>query len=299
VADGLGSTAVGNASMADGVNSTAAGANSQALGNSSTATGAGSFAAGANSSAFGAGAQALQAGATAIGQGAVASGDPATALGMLATASGNNSVALGANSLASGNASSAIGQSAIASGDFSVALGQGANAGFANSIAIGQGVATTRANQVMLGNGANTYTLPGIASAASKAAQTGQLQFVTADANGNLATTNLPAGFDPGALTNSINGLQTQVSGLAALVRRDASRASGGIAEAAALGGAVIPAQGHSYVGASAATYNGHGGIAASIVHHVDGTGLILSAGVALGTGGSKPIGRVAAGFEF
>jgi hypothetical protein len=238
-------------------------------------------------------------GATAIGEGAVASGDPATALGLSAFASGNNSAALGANSTASGNASSAIGQGATAAGDFSVALGQGASAPFANSIAIGQGAATTRANQVMLGNVSNTYTLPGIASAASKAAQTGPVQIVTSDASGNLATTNFPAGFDPGSLNNSINSLQSQVYGLGALVRRNNDRASGGIAEAAALGGAVIPAQGHSYVGASAAAYNGHGGLAASVVHHVDGMGLVLSAGIALGTGGSKPIGRVAAGWEF
>jgi autotransporter adhesin len=218
---------------------------------------------------------------------------------MLATASGTNSVALGANSVASGAASTAVGQGATAAGAFSVALGQGASAPFANSVAIGQGVATTRLNQVMLGNVSNTYTLAGITSAASRAAQSGQVQFVTADANGNLATTNLPAGFDPTSLQNSISSLETQVGGLTALVRRDANRASGGIAEAAAIGGAAIPSQGKSYVGASAATYNGHGGLAASFMHHVDGTGLILSAGFALGTGGTKPIGRVAAGWEF
>jgi hypothetical protein len=39
----------------------------------------------------------------------------------------------------------------------------------------------------VFGTNLNTYTMPGIGSAASQAAQTGPLQLVTADANGNLA----------------------------------------------------------------------------------------------------------------
>jgi hypothetical protein len=61
-------------------------------------------------------------------------------------------------------------------------------AAFANSTAIGQGAATTRANQMVFGTAANTYTAPGITSAASAAAQTGATQLVTSDASGNLAT---------------------------------------------------------------------------------------------------------------
>ena len=39
-----------------------------------------------------------------------------------------------------------------------------------------------------LGTTANTYTLAGVGSAESSAAQSGPTEFVTADANGNLAT---------------------------------------------------------------------------------------------------------------
>ena len=41
------------------------------------------------------------------------------------------------------------------------------------------------------GTATNTYTAGGITSAASLAAQTGPTQFVTSDANGNLATTDI------------------------------------------------------------------------------------------------------------
>jgi trimeric autotransporter adhesin len=40
---------------------------------------------------------------------------------------------------------------------------------------------------VAIGTAANTYTLPGLASAASLAAQVGPTNFITTDANGNLA----------------------------------------------------------------------------------------------------------------
>lgn len=41
---------------------------------------------------------------------------------------------------------------------------------------------------MMFGTASNTYTMPGIISDASRAAQTGPLELVTSDANGNLAT---------------------------------------------------------------------------------------------------------------
>ena len=46
--------------------------------------------------------------------------------------------------------------------------------------AFGNGATTTRDNQQMLGTASNTYTAPGITSAASRAAQTGTTQIVTA-----------------------------------------------------------------------------------------------------------------------
>ena len=38
------------------------------------------------------------------------------------------------------------------------------------------------------GTAANSYTMPGITSLASRAAQSGPVEIVTSDANGNLAT---------------------------------------------------------------------------------------------------------------
>jgi hypothetical protein len=55
-------------------------------------------------------------------------------------------------------------------------------------VAIGAGATSTRANQVVLGTSTSTYTTPGITSSASRAAQSGPTEFVTSDANGNLAT---------------------------------------------------------------------------------------------------------------
>jgi hypothetical protein len=61
-------------------------------------------------------------------------------------------------------------------------------AGFAYNIAIGNGVSTTRADQVSIGSSTNTYTLAGIASDESVAAQSGRTSLVTSDSSGTLAT---------------------------------------------------------------------------------------------------------------
>jgi hypothetical protein len=57
------------------------------------------------------------------------------------------------------------------------------------------------------GTGSNTYTMAGITSSASAAAQSGPVQIVTSDANGNLAT-------DGGALFGSLNRLQNSINQL-------------------------------------------------------------------------------------
>ena len=126
-----------------------------------------------STTSVGANSKATFKGSTAVGSGAQATADPATALGSNAKALGNNSVALGADT--------------SAAGENSIAVGQGAHADQANAIAIGRGVQTTRANQVAIGSATNTYTLGGLPSAASSAAQSGTTKFVTTDSNGNLA----------------------------------------------------------------------------------------------------------------
>ena len=74
----------------------------------------------------------------------------------------------------------------------------------------------------MFGTATNTYTMAGIASAASAAAQSGARQIVTSDSAGNLATTTL-AGLGV-ASSADISALQSQIDGL---VQRDRQLASG------------------------------------------------------------------------
>ena len=96
-----------------------------------------------------------------------------------------------------------------------VALGTSSSAAFANSTAIGAGAVTTQANQVAIGTAASTYTLPGITSAASLAAQVGPTSVVTTDAAGNLAATP----FSGLATSASVAALGAQVNGLASAYR--------------------------------------------------------------------------------
>jgi hypothetical protein len=108
--------------------------------------------------------------------------------------------------------STANGQGSKATGANSTALGQGSAATHANSTAIGQGVKTTRDDQVAIGQSTSTYTLGGISSAASRAAQGGPVNFVTSDAAGNLAT---HSAADMGlATTGDISALNSQIGGL-------------------------------------------------------------------------------------
>jgi hypothetical protein len=95
----------------------------------------------------------------------------------------------------------AIGAQSVASGGFTLAataVGFNANAAFDNSAAFGNGATATRVNQQVLGTVSNTYTTPGITSAASTAAQGAVQGVVTTDAQGNLAS-------DGGALQTQVN----------------------------------------------------------------------------------------------
>lgn len=99
-----------------------------------------------------------------------------------------------------------------------VAVGANSQALSNGGIAIGADVTATRENQVAIGTAAHTYTLAGINSDASKAAQTGSAYMVTSDAAGNLATStfdlatleNLPSRLD--TAEQNISDLQTTVS---------------------------------------------------------------------------------------
>jgi hypothetical protein len=128
-----------------------------------------------------------------------------------------------------------LGSNATASN--SIAIGSNTIAGLSNSVAIGSNVATTRANQVAVGTASNTYTLAGVSSAASLAAQTGPVKVVTADAQGNLAT----ASFSPQditALQSNVGTLQQDVG----VLQQQMKQAFEGTAIAIALGGTSLPA---------------------------------------------------------
>ncbi|HLF63458.1 MAG TPA: hypothetical protein VI603_06890, partial [Saprospiraceae bacterium] len=109
-ANGSGSTAIGDGTIASGYYSTAAGYNTRATGNYSTALGNATIANGFVS--------------TAIGYETMTSGNYSTAMGEGTNASGNTSTALGFNTKAKGTSSTALGNLTTAKSFASVVLGQ-------------------------------------------------------------------------------------------------------------------------------------------------------------------------------
>jgi hypothetical protein len=216
------STATGFAATASEGRSTATGANADASGLRATATGSQATASGELSTATGTRAEAVNGRSVAIGADAIAdptvNGDPAfdlvrataigseaearnrraTAVGSLAIAGGGRSTAVGDDSVARGFQSTAIGSNARTGAqgapvDFATAVGSNTRARETGSVALGtdsagNGAVATRENQFVLGTANHTYTAPGITSDASRSFQTGPLEVVTTDANGNLAS---------------------------------------------------------------------------------------------------------------
>lgn len=173
-ATGHHATAVGGDSVANDLDTTAIGYNAQATANGATAVGGGP---GATNAAHASGENAV-----AIGGG---SGDDASAHG--ANAEGNFSIAVGQGSDAAGTGSIAVGRNSSAMASSATAMGASASAAFYNSAAFGYGAAATRADQQVFGTSSNTYTMPGLTSAGSSAAQSGPLALVTTDQGGNMA----------------------------------------------------------------------------------------------------------------
>ena len=212
-------------------------ANTSLAGDGANATGsAGNFACGTNANAAGTGSS-----NTAIGDRSDASGDNShnTANGFLANASGvgSHNTAFGFGAIASGNGTNntAFGTDAHATGANSSALGNGAQATFANSTAIGNGAAATRDNQQMFGTASNTYTMAGINTAASRAAQVGPTSIVTSDTAGNLAARSFA---DLGLASQSdISGINGRLDALNGRINDVNREARGGIALALAASG--------------------------------------------------------------
>lgn len=149
------------------------------------------------STAVGYNAQALCENSIAIGHSALADGGPGanTAVGNSAHVSAPNGTAIGGWSTAAGNGATALGGGAYAGGDFSTAVGPSARTEHLRAAAIGVGAETTRDYQMIFGAVTNTYTLSGVASASSTAAQTGNFRYmVTTDEHGNLAVDMIPTG---------------------------------------------------------------------------------------------------------
>jgi trimeric autotransporter adhesin len=140
-----------------------------------------------NAVAVGTNASAQQDDAIAVGDGARATGVASIAIGAGALAEG--SIAMGTGAHAS-NGGSAFGDNSTATGVNSTAVGNGAKATPNGSAAFGQNAVATLTDQQVFGTAANTYTTPGITSPLSQSRQSGPLQLVTTDANGNLASDN-------------------------------------------------------------------------------------------------------------
>lgn len=281
---GTRSIAIGGSSVANSADSTAVGSNSTVTGANSSSFGTGNTVNGTNSGAFGTGNSVTGDGSFAFGDPNVVNGNgtfvtgndnnvnaPATAgngdninlLGsgntVASEASASGSAIVGNTNTVNATNAVAIGNGSTVTGAGGISVGGGNTVAQAGAVAIGNGVTTTRANQVSLGNTGNTYTLAGITSADSLAAQSGTVQFVTSDAAGNLATANISIP-DISGLDSRVGSLETSVSQL----QKDMRRSFEGTALAMAMGGAILP-EGKTYaISAGWGTFRGENAFAAS-----------------------------------
>ncbi len=280
----------GNGKLASKESAIAAGRLAEASGTFATAIGSLSIASGASSSAFGADALASGDGSVAVGAGAKSTGTNSIAIGAGASATG--SIAIGAAASA-GNGGAAFGDNTVATGTNAGAFGPGASATFANSTAIGAGATTTKANQVVVGTATNTYTMPGINSAASLASQVGPTKVVTTDANGNLGTAN----FNP----QDVTGLQTNVAvlqGNVAALQSQMRQAFEGTAMAIAMGGSALPGDKKFAISTNWGTFRGENAAAVLAQARVTDN-IVLNAGVAMGFAHSGIGGRAGVTFAW
>lgn len=213
-------------------------------------------ASGRDSYASGYGARATGAKTAAVGNGAQATGDGASAFGNAASAAGSDATAIGRSASAGGAGSTAIGANAVASQD--------------NAVAIGAGATTTRANQVAVGASGSSYTFAGLGSAQSRAAQSGTTRFVTADASGNLATSDYgPSSI--AAIQGQMGALGNQVAGLGQALARSNRESRQGIAASMAMTSASMPsAPGRTSWTVNSATFRGEWAGGVAIAHRLD-----------------------------
>ncbi len=271
------SVTLGNQALATSQNAVAIGTNAAASGGKAVSVGYANTASGN--------------GASAIGDDNTASGQGAVAIGAGNTATGSAALSLGNGSVASGSSTLAMGNNAQATSTGAIAIGSGSVASADNSVAIGNGSVATRADQVSLGSAQSTYTMAGLASSASRAAQSGSTRFVTSDAAGNLAASD----FGPDtlfALDSRTTALETNITALL----QGQKRADAGTAIALAMGGTLMPPDMNVALSFNMATYNGQQGFSGSVVAKV-APNIWLNVGAAAGTAKGSEGGRAGVTF--
>jgi autotransporter adhesin len=158
----------------------------------------------------------------------------------------------------------------------------------------------------MLGTATATYTMPGLTSAASLAAQGGPVKFVTSDAAGNLAVSDISVPNITNITNNITNlqanvaALQSQVSSLQSQVLENRAEARRGIAAAVAAASAPMPsAPGKTTWQIRGSTFVNEYGVGFGFAHRLD-TAIPLSIVGGYGNGGGREhTGYVGLGGEF
>jgi trimeric autotransporter adhesin len=222
----------------------------------------------------------------------IAIGNNATA-GIEAAANPNTAyaaIAIGENTRATGTNAVALGWQAQATAENSVAIGRDSEATHTNSTAIGSQAKTTRENQIVLGTGTTTYTMAGINSAASRAAQQGATNIVTSDAFGNLATSSLSLS----SLAGDVDMMKTDVARL----KKEMPYALDGAAVAMAMGGAGLPGDKRFAISGNFATYQGHQAVAFTAQARVNDAA-VLNASIGTGLKTGSVGGRVGVTFAW
>ena len=181
----------------------------------------------------------------------------------------NSGVAIGGGDLA--------GEGAHAGADNAIAIGRNSDALHANSTAIGTGAVTTADNQMMFGTASETYTTPGITSGTSRSRQSGPLEVVTSDANGNLAT-------DGGAIFSELDKLHSDIDTVESGVAVAMSAVGPDLVGAERFG---LSLNWGGFEGASAI-----GGGATAVVSRWNGSRLAVTGGIGVGLDDNAVGGR-------
>lgn len=215
-----------------------------------------------------------------------------------ASAASPTAIALGNGAVATAAAPNAVAiglRSTVSAAD-AIAFGRDASASAPGAVAIGAGAQASRAGQFAFGTAGSTYTLPGLASAASRAAQSGPTQLVTTDAAGNLAS----APFDINTIDRRITTLSDQVSALSAYGLQTRKESRQGIAASMSMASAPLPsAPGRTSWASSMGSYKGEWATGFAVAHRLNvPINVALNAAVSV-SGGNLGGARVGLSGEF